>query len=92
MRYAKQNQCLLDIAIETYGDVSLAFDLCFKNSISLTEQLSVGQLIKAEELNNNLIVDYYKKNKITPATRMNDATQIPIGIGQMQIGINFQIA
>lgn len=93
MRIVKHNQSLFDVAISVYGDVSLAFELGLENEISLTGGLTVNQVLKTPEAEKNiLVVDYFERNKITPATQINDAIPIPIGIEQMQIGLNFQIA
>ncbi len=89
-----EDQSLLDIAIQYYGNVCAAFDLAVANKISITDVLVPGQqLIKiAEEFKNKDVLQYYSARAIIPATGLTlsqiDAME-SLGIGFMVIGQNF---
>jgi len=64
-----QNQSLLDIAIEKYGEVSGIFDLALKNEISITSENLPGTIIEVPvNFRLNEVTNYFYKNSIAIAT------------------------
>jgi len=73
------NQTLLDIAIQEYGTIESVFELAIANDLSITDELATGTILLIPEfstltnepiITNKEILNYYKKNKIKPATAM----------------------
>lgn len=68
----RNNQSLLDIAIQTSGSAEDAFDLALENDLSLTEHLTAGQNLTAIPVSNRRVVDFYVNNSIFPATATDE--------------------
>lgn len=63
------NQNLLDIAIQTTGGLDALFEIAMDNGISISEQLVSGVELKIKQSATNAVVlNYYNRNKILPAT------------------------
>lgn len=66
-----ENQNLLDIAIQLYGNAQCAFALALANGLTITDDLVAGQLLQLPEnlsFQNIAIANYYSQNAIKPAT------------------------
>ena len=92
-----ENQSLLDIAIEYYGNAIAAIDLAVANNISITDVINAGNTLQQPkiEYKNFEVFQYFnsRKLKIATAITIQDLEQIPIiGIGKMQIENNFIVA
>lgn len=62
-------QSLFDIAIQELGSVEGVFELAEKADVGLTDELVVGVLLNAPvDPLDRQVVDYYKANRIRPAT------------------------
>ena len=63
-------QSLLDIALQECGTVEALIALCADNNLSITEDLSVGQILQIDgaKIVNKAVVQYYRDNNITLAT------------------------
>lgn len=64
---ALPNQSLLDIVIAKTGSLEALVDTAFLNNISITAQLTPGQEIETNIINNRKVVEYFKYNP-HPAT------------------------
>lgn len=64
------NQTLTDIAIQVYGSAEGVFFLAQENGLSVTDDLTPGQLLvlSPNPLADKKIVQYYADNGICPAT------------------------
>lgn len=90
----RNNQSLLDIAIQYKGTVEAAFAIALANNISLTDDLMTGQelIIPHTKFYNKLILDNYQGKGFLPATAVTDDYVNKIddpGIGEMIINVNF---
>lgn len=89
------NQALIDIAIQYNGFASNAFELAYKNGISITDELTPGQIIEVSQSTfiDVDVVNYFESKKQTIATGFAGAKEqdlIPqLGIGKMAIGTTF---
>lgn len=88
------NQTLQDVSIHIYGRVDVVMELAFINTISITEKLTAGQLLKLVDLPSNALVKKALDSRdIIPATAITEADfsaiQPEIGIGTMTIGTTF---
>jgi 2',3'-cyclic-nucleotide 2'-phosphodiesterase (5'-nucleotidase family) len=61
-------QSLLDIAVQHAGAPEAAFDLALKNGLSITGELTAGNMIEAVETANGNVAKYYAARNILPAT------------------------
>lgn len=88
-----ENQTLLDVSAHVYGSVAMAMELSKINSISISERLTAGELIKLADAPVTLLVKKALYGRgIIPATGFNGAIEdlIPdLGIGSMAIGSTF---
>lgn len=64
---ALPNQSLLDIVIAKTGSLEALVETAFLNNISITAQLTPGQEIETNIINNRKVVEYFKYNP-HPAT------------------------
>jgi hypothetical protein len=91
----KDNQSLVDLAIQYSGTTTAAFDLALANNISLTDDLTAGQTLISldKDYGFESIVNYFSNNEmVIPATAVTDLFIEQFddpGIGQMIISVNF---
>jgi hypothetical protein len=91
-------QNLLDIAIQLYGDASVAFELARLNNISVTDNLVAGQELQLLPVSSNLsgnknIAQYYANGRLKPATGIAIEDEITSGgIEFMGIEIDFVVS
>ena len=85
-------QDLFDIAIQTSGNASAAFDLALENDLSLTDNLEVGEAVTAVETQNKPIADYYSAKQLKPATGITEEQARVGGINFMGIEIDFIVS
>jgi len=63
------NQSMLDIAIMVSGSAEAAYNIALENGISITDDLTPGQVLVFEgNPTNRRVVEYYAANGIKPAT------------------------
>lgn len=64
------NQTIFDIAVQYFGTVDAAYDIAFLNDIGITDVLPVSLELRLppNDYGFNEVVNYYKSNRITPAT------------------------
>lgn len=91
------NQSLLDIAVQNIGTGLSAFEVAFKNGLSVTDDLIAGTFIEVPEsdLLDTEIVDFFKNKKHIIATGFSalDGNIVPdLGIGTMTIGTTFIVS
>lgn len=91
------NQSLLDVSIQNIGTGLSAFDIGFKNGLSITDDLTPGTIIEvtASDLLDTELVDFFNNKKHIIATGFNgqDSDIIPeLGIGTMTIGTTFIVS
>lgn len=93
----RNNQSLLDIAIQCRGTAEAAFEIALANNISVTDDLSTGQILFVPDTQsyNKMIAEYYQGKGILPATAITDdfmnnlAAAAEGGIGKMIINVSF---
>lgn len=67
----ENRQSLLDICIQEFGSLDQLIELALVNKLSITEDLYPGQILTIPEVSKNeIIVNYYRINKIKPATAL----------------------
>lgn len=90
----KDQQNLLDVAIELYGGIEAAFDLALLNSINVTDDV-VGMLLsdRAKTVDPS-VVKTYQRNQIKPATAYIDNIEggTMEGIGYWAIEMDFVVS
>jgi hypothetical protein len=89
------NQSLFDIAIQEFGSAEAAFDIALANNLSVTDELSAGQVLKLgkTDFQNRQIADYYRNRGLKPATAAPaEIFVVPEGIGVWAVGINFIVS
>lgn len=91
------NQTLFDVAIRHCGTVEAAAAIAIINNVSITQDLLPGQLLElpTQYYGNVETVNYFKTNKIDPATALTEAQKVlnegNSGIDYWQIENNFII-
>lgn len=85
------NQSIFDLSIQYTGSVESFFEAAVKNNISVSfvanEALGLLESVVVPEVTNKQVVDYFKTNKLFPATGF-DNYDIG-GIGDMAIEVDF---
>jgi hypothetical protein len=84
-------QSLFDIALMQFGNIEQAFDLAVENDISLTEEIFGKTLSTTLIPAKPTIVNYYRNNRILPATVLNP-DELQGGIDYMAVELNFIVA
>lgn len=86
-----QNQSLLDISIQEYGNLEGLFDLSTANNISITDALEAGNILNVPSIESITpdIQGYYKNKQLTPATALDaiDYMLILFEAGLFETGI-----
>ncbi len=91
----KERQTLLDIALQTSGSVEAVVDLALANGLSITDELSDGQVLVTAGATDAAVVERYETNGIYPATEASDDERNAMaweGIGFMEIGTDFVVS
>lgn len=72
---ALHNQSIFDIALQYFGTVEAAFDIALLNKISVTDILPVGLKLELPAIDYGFrqVLNYYKSNRIAPATADRDS-------------------
>jgi len=88
-----QGQSFLDKVLETTGSIENAFEMAFLNGVSITDDIDTGQEVAATVVTNKFIkANFNEKSRPATATKRPPAPPgLGIGIGYMQIGVNFKI-
>ncbi len=62
-----------DIALQEYGHVDATYSVCKDNGLDIGTEINPGTdlLINRENVINEDVVNFYKKEKIKPATQLN---------------------
>jgi hypothetical protein len=81
-------QSLFDIALQYCGSIESAMDIALSASINVDTDTQTGTQFKVPDVINTMIVDYYAKNNLVPATAINTDT-IGEGIGYWLIENDF---
>ncbi len=63
-----ERQNLLDVAIQESGSILAAFDLAVANDISVTDDLTAGQVLQTVDIYNADVFNYYTQKNLKPAT------------------------
>lgn len=91
----KERQTLLDIALQTSGSVEAVVDLALANGLSITDELSDGQVLEVVEVKDVAVVSRYEISGIFPATEASDEERSAMayeGIGFMAIENDFVVS
>ena len=92
----QQGQNIIDMALMSCGRFEAAFDIAVANNLAITDDLSVGQELTIAGETNAKSVQYYKANRLLPATGITtDEVSVMadggIGIGAWTIGSSFVV-
>lgn len=80
-------QSMLDIALQHAGGAEAVFELAGTNTISITDDLGIGQQLVATPILSKEVTNYYAVHNICPATAItNDTINEILGDGE---GIEF---
>jgi hypothetical protein len=92
---ARNNQSLLDIALQKYGSVEGLADLAFRNDKSITDLLTVGEELAVGLPINVDVVSFYKERKhiistgaeeYSPISRIISLSPTSLNFGNVEIG------
>lgn len=72
----KDNQSIIDMAIQHCGSAEAAFDLAALNGLSITDKLVPGQTLILPDVVNRNIVEYYAGKGIVPTTDLDQVVDI----------------
>lgn len=92
------NQSLIDLSVQLTGTVVNVVQIASENNLSITEELSPGQIIQIPEglSIDAKILEYYKNKGLEPATGLTEIQKIIVddceGIGCWTIGENFKVS
>jgi len=69
-----QNQTLLDIAVQNYGNAECVYELAQANNLPLDAELQVGQILVLPQIGsaNRQIAAYYSARNLKPATAISN--------------------
>lgn len=77
----KAMQTVADIAVSVYGDVRAVIDIANANNIKITEDLEPGTILECPEIiYDKQMQDYCRKNKLSPATALQQDGDIELRI------------
>ena len=88
-------QSLLDIALQTSGNIEAAFDLAADNDISISEPLETDAALRSVPVVDQKVVNRYEAVDVRPATELSpeDIEMAPYGgIGYMGIEGDFVVS
>lgn len=88
-------QSLLDIALQTSGNIEAAFDLAADNDISISEPLETDAALRSVPVVDQKVVNRYEAVDVRPATELSpeDIEMAPYGgIGYMGIEVDFVVS
>lgn len=78
----KENQTLLDIAVQEKGGVDAAFDLAIINDKSITDALQSGEVIVTDgDLINKSVADFYGTKNLKAASNVPGAAGVEVEEG-----------
>lgn len=66
------SQSIFDLAVQELGSVEAAFELALLNDLSLTDNLTAGQMLELSDKQNRAVADYYAANGLKPATGLTE--------------------
>lgn len=95
MQKVQDRQNLFDIALQTAGGLEAALALSIKNGVGLTDDLKDGAELITTSAINTKVKQGYAVQEIQPATALTQENQdnfSPGGIGQMCVGVDFEIS
>lgn len=88
MNEVRQGQSFLDMALQMTGSIDNAVALAVLNGRSLTDDLSVGQVLKEMPGGKQKVIDFFTPASSRPAT---DLTYSPVTLPEPQEGISFWV-
>ncbi len=88
----KDNQSLVDIAVQSTGSVSALFRLAKTNGKSVTDTLNVGGTLNGVDVDKSDVVTYFSDKGLIPATKTGkNINTLYSGIGSMSVEENFTV-
>lgn len=90
-----ERQSIYDIAIQLGGDLEAVMELALINGLSITDELSAGQLVQVPEILNADTVNYFQLKGIVPETagiEIDESLPILEGIGYWAIDVDFVVS
>lgn len=90
----RENQSILDLAAQNYGDVRAVIEMMRKNNVSLTDEFNSGDtLLSVDETiyKDPEVLDYFAAKKKVLTTGQPLAQLESLGIGTMIIQTNFDV-
>ncbi|MGN0235834.1 MAG: hypothetical protein ACI4BD_05950 [Paludibacteraceae bacterium] len=95
----QDRQCLVDIALQTCGSLEAVFALAERNNLSITDDLSIGQVLEYDisDVQNRQVVNRYNSEVVIPSTsittaEINDKLGMGEGIGFWAIEYDFVVS
>ena len=70
-----EGQNILDMSIQECGSVEAAFAFAVENDLSVTDELLPGQAMKVINAVEKPVANYYKSNRLKPATNDTPGTE-----------------
>lgn len=70
----RDRQSVFDLALRWGGDAEAAFAIAELNDMSVSEQIDPGTEIEVPSVMERRVVEYYERNRIEPATAVDDET------------------
>lgn len=65
----RNNQSILDLAIQHCGSIEAAYQICVLNSLNIDAELTPGQVIILPDVVDKKVVDLFKERGVEPASR-----------------------
>ncbi len=89
----KDNQCLVDIALEHCGTIEAAYDIAELNGLELTATLTTGQVLLVPDVTDEFVVATFEPHYLYPNSADNDleASSVNEGIGYWLIEIDNEV-
>jgi hypothetical protein len=88
----KDEQCLVDIAMQESGAVDAVVSLAMLNDVEITKDFSAGESVVLGGVLNTRVSAVFKDNGLFPASNTVSDEIEPGGIGYMIIALDFIVS
>ena len=88
----KDEQCLIDVAMQEVGTIEAVFTLALSNEMSITDDVQAGESIVLVPVVDIRIISAFKDNGLFPASNTASDEIEPDGIGYMIITLDFIVS
>lgn len=88
----KHKQSIVDLNIQYNGNLTQLVRFAVDNGFSVSDDLQVGSsAIFNQDMQDELIVSFFKNNRVVVATEIEASSQTNRGIGYMAVFKNFRV-